>query len=158
MDDIRSYLVRLTAAALICGITSALGKKKGITGAMVKILTGIFMVLTVFGPLLTVSTDGIWALVPDIEGYAQSAAEDGKIAAQDAWIQGIKEASESYILNKAEAYDARLEVEVYVEAAEPPVLSGVRLRGSISPYGKRMLSSAIFQDLGIPEEAQQWSG
>lgn len=158
MGDIRSYLLRLTAASLICGIAVSLVKKKGIPGTTVKMISGLFMAMTVLAPLVRVSTAGFDSFLPDIRYHTQSAVADGKNAAQEAWIQGIKASAETYILNKAEVYEAKLEVSVNVEGSDPPSLSGVQLRGSVSPYAKRMIMAAISMELGISEEDQQWIG
>lgn len=158
MDQIKSYLLRLTAAALICGIASCLVNNKKLSGSLVKLLSGVFMTLVVLGPILHLQLGGIGDFTPKIEQSAMEAAEDGKNTAMEAWVKGIKEAAQAYILDKAESYGAQLTVEVTVEPSQPPTLVGIHLKGSISPYGKKMLQEVISQQLGIPEEDQTWTG
>ena len=52
MDSIRQYLLSITAAAVICAIINALSGKKGTTSAVVKLLSGLFLTLSVISPLL----------------------------------------------------------------------------------------------------------
>lgn len=158
MEEIKAYLLRITAAALICGISMCLVRNKKLSGGLIKLLTGVVMAVTVLGPVVDIPFDSIANFSPTFGQSAQDAVTDGKNTAMDAWVKGIKEAAQAYILDKAESYDAKLEVDVTVEPAQPPVLTGVRLKGSISPYGKKMLQEAIAQQLGIPKEDQIWTG
>lgn len=158
MDEIKNYLLRLCAAALICGIAACLVHNKKTTGSLLKLICGVFLALTVLGPIASIRFDGIGNFAPQIGQSAQAAVDEGKNTAMDAWIAGIKESAKSYILDKAESYGAQLEVEITVEGTDPPSLVGVRLEGSISPYGKKMLQEAISQQLGIAEEDQIWIG
>lgn len=158
MDEIKNYLIRLTAAALICGIAMCLVQKKKMSGSLIKLLCGVFMALTVLGPIINIQLDGIGSFSPQIGQSAQNAVADGKNTALDAWVEGIKQSTRSYILDKAESYGAQLEVEVTVARSNPPKLTGVRLKGDISPYGKKMLQEVISQQLGVAEEDQLWVG
>ena len=66
------------------------------------------------------------------------------------------EETSSYILEKAKAYDARLEGAVTVDDSAVPAPCAVRIQGSISPYGRQQLQRIIQEDLGIKLEAQEW--
>lgn len=68
----------------------------------------------------------------------------------------IKSRVEAYILDKAESYGAKLKVEVMLSEDQVPVPMSVRITGSISPYGKKMVTQLIREDLGIASEEQVW--
>lgn len=157
MDEIKSYLLRLTFAAIICGIGTALVKDKQIPGSFLKLLTGAIMSLTLLGPLLNFQPGDLLTSVGSFSDAADEAVSVGKNAASQAWSDGIKTSAESYILDKASLYDASITVEVTVSGGQMPVPAGVRISGRISPYGKKMLKEEIAQNLGISEEDQVWT-
>ena len=157
MDGLKTYLLRLTAAALICGIAAAMAKDKKLSGSLVKLVCGAVMVLSLLAPLMGLRGVDIPVIPDSFASSAEAAAQTGKIAAAAAWAEGIKTAAESYILDKAELYDAALNVEVTVSGDEMPAPIGVRISGRISPYGKKMLKEEIVQKLGIAEEDQIWT-
>ena len=158
MEAVREYILRLTAAALLFGTVTAMVKTSGTVGKLLKLLLGIFMAVLVLNPLGDIRIRKIEDFGEIFTQDAQLAVDSGKDTARQAWIQGIKASTEAYILDKAKAYDASVSVNVRVENADTPKLVGVELRGQISPYGKRMLSNVIAQELGISEEDQVWIG
>lgn len=157
MDGIKTYLLRLTAAALVCGIATGIAKGKKLPGSLIKLLCGVLMALVLLSPLMGISGTDLLALTGDYTDAANDAADMGKNAAALAWVDGIKTATEAYILDKADLYDASIAVEVTVRAGQPPVPGSVRISGRISPYGKKMLTEEIAQMLGIAEEDQVWT-
>ena len=158
MDWFREYLLRLICGALLCGIVNGLLSKKGALGAAVKLITGIFMVITMVSPLLRVRIDHITDYFDGISSDADAAVESGQKDAADALRANIKSKTEAYILDKAKSYGAELTVEVRVDGSDLPAPSSVSVSGSISPYGKRQLSSIIADELGIALEDQEWTG
>ena len=62
--------------------------------------------------------------------------------------------SESYILDKAAAMGADLEVEVLLDEHVP---KSVRLRGAISPGAKASLNAWIQENFSISPEDLQWN-
>lgn len=69
----------------------------------------------------------------------------------------ISQEAETYILDKARenGLDLTVEVETKVEDTYPVPWSVV-IRGQISAAEQAALSQQITQDLGIPEERQEW--
>lgn len=157
MDLVKTYLLRLTAAALVCGIAAGMAKDKKLPGSLIKLLCAAVMVLTALAPLTNINGASFLDLPESIGESADSTVQAGKNAAASAWAEGIKQSAESYILDKADLYDATLSVEVTVTGDSPPVPSGIRISGRISPYGKKMLKEEITQKLGIAEEDQIWT-
>lgn len=158
MEAIRGYLLSVTAAAVICAVVSALLGKKGTISAMGKLLTGIFLAITVISPLAKIQLSNADALWDDLSVDAAAAVAAGEEAANNELRAGIKSQTEAYILDKAASYAAELTVEVTLSDDDPPLPCAVRLTGSVSPYAKRQLQQLIAEDLGIPKEAQTWIG
>ncbi len=156
MDGIREYLIRLTAAALVCGIVTSLVGKKGSIGSVIKLLVGIFMMMTIVSPWMRIRFDSLESYFEDISTHAQVLVDEGENAVRDDLATIIKEKTQAYILDKANSFGAELTVEVSVDGSELPVPNVVRISGSISPYGRKQLESIITQELGIALEDQIW--
>lgn len=141
----------------MCAIVTQILGKKGAIGSTVKLMTGIFLLVTMISPLLKLrigDVTGYWdGIAADADQVTQSGAADARQT-----LEGIiKAKAEAYILDKAGVYGAELTVEVSVGGSEVPVPVAVMLRGNISPYGKKQLQTWIRDDLGIPLEAQTWT-
>lgn len=157
MEGLRSYLLSIFAAALICGIVNRLVVSKGTLGAVVKMITGVFLAFIVIRPIANISLNFVTDFAT---GYAQDAsiaAAAGEDLTQKALAMGIKSRCEAYILDKAEALNAALTVDVTLTNGEIPVPCAVRLTGKVSPYAKSQLQSIIAGDLGIDKEHQTWT-
>ena len=157
MAQIKTYIIRLIAAAVLCAMASALVKNKGISAGMMKLLCGVIMTLTMLTPLLDIRITDLTRITADYRSAAKAAVADGENAATHALADSIKAAAESYILDKAAIYDAAITVEVTVSADPLPIPTGVRIAGRVSPYGKKMLKEEIVQKLGVAEEDQIWT-
>lgn len=150
------YLLKLTAVALFCAVVVGFVGDKGALGKLVKLITGIFMIVTIAAPLGTLDMNGWTDYIDKLTLQTGSAVQDGENFAKDTLVGIIMEETSSYILDKAKAYDARLEVEVTVDDSAVPAPCAVRIQGSISPYGRQQLQRIIQEDLGIKLEAQEW--
>lgn len=157
MEAIREYLLTLTAAAMICSILRKLLDKKGTPAAIGKLLTGLFMTLTVLSPLSGFSFGSMDRFVVDMEMQADRYVSEGennsKIALQESMIAGF----EAYILEEAERLGADLQVEVSVTGKNYPVPEKVFVRGDVSPAVRKKLQRWIKETLGVVEENQIWT-
>ena len=158
MDFIRSYMLRLICAAILCGIINGLAGKKGTLGATVKLMTGIFMIFCFVSPWMNMRIGNLGNFFSDISVSADGLVDSGEKDAQDALSAIIKAKAEAYILDKAKSFGAELKVEVRVDGSELPVPCAAVIKGSISPYGKKQLSSMIADELAIALEDQLWIG
>lgn len=158
MDGVKAYLISITAASIVCGVVNALAGKKGAVSSVLKLLTGLFLALTVIRPAIRFSISTIDVYIADVNVQANAAVAEGKIMASEELAAIIKDETQAYILDKAAALGVDIEVDVILNEATPPLPEGVLLTGAISPYAKAQISELITDDLGIPKEAQQWSG
>lgn len=158
MDGIRQYLISLTAAAILCGIVKGLFPDKGGVGATIRLMTGLFLTVTVISPLVTISLGQLQDFGGGLKADAQAAVAAGKNAAMESVGTIIKEQTEAYILDKAEAFGGSLTVEVTLGTSNPPTPVGVTLGGAISPAGRSRLERIITEDLGVAKEQILWTG
>ena len=158
MDAVRAYLLRVTVAALVCGIVSGFAAKRMTLAPMVKFLCSLLMVLVLLTPMASIRLDSLGSFWDEISYQGDAAAFSGHAAAQEACGDIIKEKVTAYILDKAESYGSELSVEVILDDSVPPVPCALRLSGSISPYGKSAMTNTIEKELGIKAEDQIWTG
>lgn len=158
MEELKAYLISVTAASVICGILNALAGKKGSVTSIIKLLTGLFLALTVIRPVVKISFDEFDQYMDAVSVEANAAVSDGENMASQELASIIKAKAEAYILDKAASLGVDLEVDVILSNTAPPMPVEVVLAGAVSPYAKVQISTMIAEDLGISKEAQQWSG
>lgn len=156
MESIRQYILSVTAAAVICGIISALLGKKGTTGAIGKLLSGIFLAMVILRPLGKISLSDLTEFTDSYAFQANCIAQEGESLANEALADIIKERTQAYILDKADALGVSVSVEVQLSRGTPQLPETVTVRGAVPPYQRRQLMDVLENDLGIPEEKQIW--
>lgn len=156
MDGVRSYLLSVTGAAILCCIASRFLGKKG-AGSVARLLTGLFLTFTVLRPLADRNIDFLSDFSLDYGDDAAQAVAQGEEISKKALAQLIKEETGAYILKKANQLHA--DIQVSVEVSDDPVPKPVRLQisGSIAPNAKIQLQTMIEQQLGISKENQKWT-
>lgn len=153
MEQIREYLISVTAAAIVCAIAGKL-VRKGSIEAIIKLLTGIFMTLTVLLPIVPFRVGDLELSLEQFRYEAQDVASEGKLLAQEAMEKIISQQVTTYILDKAGSLGVELCVEVELTDGIP---SAVTLEGDVSPYTKGVLREYIRDTLGIRVEDQTWN-
>ena len=157
MASVQAYLLSVTAASVFCALIRRMQMGKGTGQKICVMLTGIFMVLTVLGPMTDISFSDLGDFSVGISQQVQDAVADGEAAAGKALSARISDSLVAYIQNKASAMDAHLEVRVELTDAAIPMPSKVYIRGNVSPYTKRKLQNMIRDDLGVDKENQVWT-
>ena len=152
-DGIKGYLLSLTAAALVCTLVQALAGKKGSTAALVKLLAGVFMAITLVKPLLHVRWLEVLGDAAHLRIDASQAVEEGQLAMENALSEIITQRTRAYIEDKAQQLGANLAVEISLSDSIP---CGVTITGPVSPYVKSQLSAWIQDNIGIDPEEQKW--
>jgi len=156
MQQIGHYLLQLTAAAFLCSIAMSFFGKKSTFGAVIHLLAGVFLTLSILSPWVRLRLDELDDLTSGISASADAVGKAGQNAAREAMAESIRRNTCAYILDKAGSLDAQLTVEVYLDDSDIPIPYRVQISGNVSPYAKRVLSSLIAQDLGIGVEEQIW--
>lgn len=156
MDTVKSYLLSVIASAIISGIVISIVGKKGTNAAVIKLLAGIFMALTVLSPWTKLEFDSLTEFFSSTEIEAGGVVTEGQQLATETMSSIIKSQVEAYILDKADNLGLKIEAEVSVTGTDPPEPDAVTLKGQASPYAKKRLQQIIADDLGISEEKQLW--
>ncbi len=156
MEGVRKYLLSVICAAVICSVVNTLTGKKTANGGIIKLISGLFMALTLISPLVQIRLTDYGDYFNDFSLDAHTAVTYGEAAAIDEMRTIIKSQTEAYIFDKAASMDATVDVEVTLNDDYPPVPIGVKITGSLSPYSKEILSGYIANDLGISKEDQIW--
>lgn len=156
MDGVKSYLLSIITAAIISGLVISIAGKKGMNAAVIKLLVGIFMAITVISPWTKLEIVSISEFLSDTKIEAGVSISEGQKLATETKSLIIKSKTEAYILDKADSLGLEVDAEVTVTGTDPPIPDAVALKGQASPYAKKRLQQLIEQDLGIPEEKQLW--
>jgi len=152
MDGINQYILTVTVAAVLCCIVCALTKKNKI----IKLLTGIFMIITVIQPLIYFRFTQWSDFASEIYADASAAAAAGEKSSDQELRALITSRTEAYILDKANSLSLNLEVEVTLRDENPPVPGTVTLKGAASPYAKQCMMTYLCETLGIHKEGIYW--
>lgn len=156
MNGIREYLLTVTAAAIVCSIAKHLAGDKSTAGKITKVVSGIFLTITVISPIKEFQLSKMDGLLDDYRIMAYETAQSGADMANTAMGDIIKEKTEAYILEEAKKMDIDISVEVKLSESEPPIPDQVIITGIVSPYKKNVLSQYISDNLGISREKQKW--
>lgn len=156
MVELRQYILSIIAAAVICGIIIRLVNEKTQTGALVKMLAGLFLTLTVISPLAKIQLSNISTYITELEFDSHSITEAGETMAQESMSSIIMAQTESYILEKASSLHLNVSVDVKLSQDAIPVPREITIKGDASPYAKAQLQSCIVNDIGISEEYLTW--
>ena len=152
----RSYVLRIIAAAMICAVVGALLPPKTAVGQITKLLCGVLLIVTILTPLTQVSfrniSDYLDGLSVDADGYV----EEGSTAMQEQITAIIKSEAETYILDKAGQMGLQIAVEVELDENNNSIPCGITVTGRVSAYSKKVLSGYITDTLGIEEGNQVW--
>ncbi len=155
MDNIRQYLLTIICAAILCAITLRICEKNSAHNSILKLLTGIFLSITVISPLTNIKISDITYSLTDynIDAEQVVAQSNSNVNSQ---LRGIiTQKAEAYILDKATSLGVAMEVEVILSKDENTPQSVV-IQADISPYAKSQMQQIITEDLGIPKEKQVW--
>lgn len=157
MQWIKEYLLCVLAAAILCGIIRTLVKSKGAINAMVKLLTGLLLVITAISPFAKLSSFALPDLTDFYSSEASAAVAQGEEMAMESVSKIVKESTQEYIMDKAAYLGMSISVDVTVSQDAIPQPVSVTISGTGSPFAKNTLKKYIAQELGIPEDAQIWT-
>lgn len=151
----RQYVLSVICAAAICGIVLGI-VRDGAPRAVLKILCGAFLAVTVASPLAGADFERVQSFVFPDELAAERMTASGEKMARLSLAAIIKENTEAYILDKATAQHGDLKVEITVSDDPMPIPVAAVLTGRVSPYAKSQIETILRTDLGIPKENVRW--
>ena len=155
--DIKAYILSIIVAALISTLVVLLVDPNTTAGTLLRLLTGVFMALTVVAPWKQIHIGDIDSIWRDFNASSAFSVSEGETAYQDALRARIKETTEAYILEKAASFGAEVTAVVTIATGEAPIPIAVQIIGVLSPYAKTQIKNMITKDLSISEEAITWN-
>ena len=158
MGEIRQYLIRVTATAIICGIVAAITGKKGSIPAMIRVMSALLLATVLIAPIVKLRLPEFSDLRDQLRIEGDAFVEEGMLSSREALAAIIKRETEAYILDKAASVGADITVNVSLTEDTLPAPKSVQISGAVSPYGKTWLQQKISEELGIPLEEQKWIG
>lgn len=152
----KSYVISIVSSAILCGIIKNFIEEKTTIGKILRILSAVLMVITIFNPLKHYTFFDINGYIGDFKDDGQKYMKAGEEFSKQSIQEIIKSETEAYILDKAQKIDTDISVEVEFNS-EDLVPCGIMINGDISPYAKEVLKSFVEDNLGITEENQIWN-
>ena len=156
MEGLRQYALSLLCTSLICAIGCA-AMPEGYRKAA-RFLCGLLMALILLSPLTDLDVDGLLRQLVPKQAEARAYIRQGEAMALEVASGCIEQQIRAYILDKATALGAQIQVTVAVKQVLPPVPETVTIHGSVTPEIIRQLSESIERELGIAKEDQRWIG
>lgn len=153
----KEYILGIMVAGIVSSIAGSLVSNKTATGKILRLLTGVLMVVTIFSPVVNISFDHIGDYLDGLASQGDYYAANGKTMAEESMSVIIKQQIEAYILDKADRMGLDITVEVALDDRNNSVPCGVTITGNLSPYAKGIMESYIENNLGISKEHQRWT-
>lgn len=153
---LKSYLLSIVATGLLLSVVLSM-VPKGTIRKIAGMVGGVLMVLAILSPLVAIDHDRISQAVSKYLVEAETIQSGIEIESRELLSQVITEKCESYILDKACNMGIQVQVEIFLDdTAQYPYPDYVVIRGSWTPSEKSYLCKSISEELGIPEEQQEW--
>ncbi len=157
MFDMRQYIVSIVAASIVAAILTGLSSKKAAHAALIKLLAGLFIAVTVVAPWVKIRLDDLYMYFEDVMTETSYEAQLGQNISNENLRELITNQTEAYVLEKADALGADLDIQITLDTTDPPVPIRAQITGSISPYSKARLTEILVNDIGIPEAQVIWT-
>ena len=156
MDVMVRYLLTVVSAAIICAIAKNITGRKSAISGVVRFLCGLFLVYCIISPWYQLYDLDLNSFIDSMRTDAGDAVSVGENMAYESAADIIKSKTQAYILDKADSMDLDISVEVTLDESTPPQPCALKITGEVSPYGKKVLSQYIEDNLDIPKEDQIW--
>lgn len=151
MEGWKQYVVSILGCCLCCGILSQIladPKRK----ELLRLISGTVLGICILQPLSGIEPESLLYSVRQNSSAAACIAE-GEEKAEQIRYEYIKAACESYILDKAKALGAEIEIQITLNRQLIPDSSEIK---GADGHVKTTLQKILTEDLGIPKEHQTW--
>lgn len=156
MESIRQYILSVVAAGLLCAIAKGLLPEKGLVAALLNLVCGVFLTVVLLSPVKKLEISDFSQLWTGLSDAGSSFSREGEELAEEAMTEIIKSRAEAYILDKAQTLREDIHVEIGLDESLSPARA--EITGTVSPYGRSVLSAYMEDTLGIAKENQTWIG
>lgn len=153
----RSYILSVISVCLCCGMIRRLVNGKGASGAAIKAICGIAVVITVISPLVKMKYIDFQRLIQSVQIETDVFSQTAVDLTGQQMKTIISQKVRAYVLEKASSFDCKIaSVDVELSDQSVPVPESLQIVGKFSPNIKAHLSDIIESSLGIPKENQKW--
>lgn len=156
MTQIKAYILSVVAVSLLCCISKKIYPSNGASKQLITIICGMLMLITIAKPLFNLSFSDPTYWIDWVSTDASKAVGEGEQQMILALKEGIKQRAETYILDKAAAYGAQIDVQIRLSNDDLPVPVGSVIVGDVSPYVKTQLQYILQKEFGIAAKEQIW--
>ena len=159
IDALRAWILRLTCAALISAVATALTPEGGVKKA-VQFACGLLTVTALLSAAVSFRSVSFSRYAAQYSAQAEEITEKAESSSSNLLRSGIEEKCEAYILDKGhEAGIADLSAEVSAKWSEDGYWypTSAVIVSDATDSEKAALSRSIEAELGIPAESQIWS-
>jgi len=156
-EALREYLLSVVAASLLAAVLLSL-TPRGAAQRTLRFLCGLLLLLTALGPLARLDLERLAASLSHARIEAEQTAREVETGSAELIAAIIKEQTEAYIWDKAEAIGAlprRVTAEIQTGEAGP-YPCGVTIAARCTNGQKRRLAAWIERELAIAPERQEW--
>ena len=154
MDAWKSYVYSILVCLFCCAIVSQM-VQDGRRQSLLQFLCGTAVAITVLRPLTGLDLTQFLA-ISDLEIFAADAyVAEGEVTAGKERGLRIKQTCEAYILDKAKALGADLQICITLNQEQIPVFA--EIQGQVQQNVQMELQEILMRDLGIPKENQRWT-
>ena len=155
MEGLRQYAISVVSVAILCSILTRIAPQNSEKNLM-RLISGLILTIVVIRPVSRIQLPSMQEISIPKDAAANIAGEEGKELAEESMNDIIKRTCEAYILNKATAIGADVQVSVSVNAQHIPFAA--RITGDVTPEIRKQLAQTLETDLGITKENQSWRG
>lgn len=156
-EAIRNYLLSVSATAILL-VTAQSVLPDGAVRKVVGYAGSLILLLVVLSPIAKLDSDRIARTLSRFQVETEFLETGVQTGNRELLAEVISKRCETYILDKARALGIVLHAEIELqETADYPYPVGVKLTGRVNAVQKEALSADISENLGIPENRQEWS-
>lgn len=156
MGKLAAYIFSVICASGVCAIIAAVVPTGNATGKLIRIVCGVFMVVTFLSPVKTFDFNHAFRSLNSIQVDASKSVTYGRELSEEALSAIIIDKTKAYILQEANRMDIAIEATVELSGENPPVPYKVVIMGNVSPYHKQLLINTLTNNLGISQENIIW--
>lgn len=155
-QHLKEYLLAISAACLLYTVVMTM-IPEGSIRKIAELVSGMMVILATLSPLVELDTSSISSAISQYTLRTDYVQREIEFGSRELMCQVIRKKCETYILDKAENMGVQLSVEVYLDdQAEVPYPTRVLLRGNWTIDEQAALRRCIAEDLGVPEDRQEW--
>lgn len=153
MENFKSYIISIIICALSCRIVSQIVSNTR-RKALMHFVSGTLLAIFILRPLSHIDPEALWE-VPELDQFSAAYyITEGEKAAIEAQEKSIKDACETYILDKATTLGAKITVHFSLNEELMPLFA--EISSDANPDVQMQLENILMTDLGIPKENQKW--